>query len=79
MPRKEHHVVPNPNGGWDVKKGSSTKSIKHFDKKDDAVDYGRKVSKNQRSELVIHKKNGTIQRSDSHGKDPNPPRDEDTH
>ena len=79
MPRKEHHVVPNPNGGWDVKKGGGQKAIKHFNKKDEAVNFGRKVSKNQKSELVIHKKDGTILRSDSHGKDPNPPRDKDTH
>lgn len=21
MPKKTHHVVPNPEGGWDIKKG----------------------------------------------------------
>jgi hypothetical protein len=34
--RKEHHVVPNPDGGWDIKKGGGSKSIKHFDRKADA-------------------------------------------
>jgi hypothetical protein len=33
MTRKTHHVVPNPDGGWDVKKGGGERSIKHFDKK----------------------------------------------
>ena len=79
MPRKEHHVVPNPNGGWDVKKGGGQKVIKHFNKKEDAVNFGRKVSKNQKSEFIIHKKDGTIQSSDSHDHDPDPPRDRDTH
>jgi hypothetical protein len=23
MPRKSHHVVPNPNGGWNIKKGGA--------------------------------------------------------
>ncbi|NDY73113.1 DUF2188 domain-containing protein [Desulfobacter hydrogenophilus] len=75
MPRKTHHVVPNSESGWDVKKGGGQKSIKHFDKKQDAVDYGRGVSKNQKSEFIIHKKNGAIQNADSHGGDPCPPKD----
>lgn len=75
MSRKTHHVVPNPEGGWDVKKGGGEKSIKHFTKKDDAVDYGREVSRNQKSEFIIHKKDGTIHKSDSHGGDPCPPKD----
>ncbi len=31
MPRglKTHHVVPNPNGGWDVKRGSSSCASSH--------------------------------------------------
>ena len=75
MTRKTHHVVPNSGGGCDVKKGGGTRSIKHFDRKTDAVDFGRSVSKNQRSEFVIHKKDGRIQNADSHGNDPMPPRD----
>lgn len=73
--RKTHHVVPNPDGGWDVKKGGGTRSIQHFDRKSDAEDRGREISQNQGSELIIHGKNGQIQRSDSHGGDPNPPKD----
>ena len=75
MPRKTHHVVPKIDGGWDVKKGGGEKAIKHFDKKQDAVDYGRVVSKNQGSEFIVHRKDGKIQNSDSHGGDPLPPRD----
>ena len=76
MPRKTHHVVPDKDrGGWNIKKGGGDKAIKHFDKKQDAVDSAREISRNQRSELVIHKKDGTIQNSDSHGGDPCPPKD----
>jgi hypothetical protein len=75
MAAKSHHVVPSPEGGWNVKKGGSDKASKHFDKKDEAVSYGRQVSKNQKSELVVHGKDGTIQSADSHGNDPNPPKD----
>jgi hypothetical protein len=74
MTRKTHHIVPNPNGGWDVKKGGSKKASLHFDIKKDAVDSGRKISKNQGTEFIIHGKNGKIQQSDSHGNDPFPPK-----
>ncbi len=73
--RNTHHIVPNPQGGWDVKKGGGEKAIKHFDRKSDAEEVGRQISQHQRSELVIHGKDGKIQSSDSHGHDPNPPRD----
>lgn len=75
MTRKSHHVVPNAEGGWDVKKGGSERPIKHIDTKAAAVDYAREVSRNQESELVIHKKDGRIQNADSHGNDPYPPKD----
>lgn len=67
-----HHVVPNANGGWDVKK--VTRSSGHFDKKQDAVDAGRKISQNQGTEFYIHGKDGKIQDKDSHGNDPYPPK-----
>ena len=73
--RNTHHVVHNPNGGWDVKKGGATRSSKHFEVKKDAIDYGRQVSINQNSEFLIHGLNGKIQQSDSHGNDPCPPKD----
>ena len=79
MAKKTHHVVPNPNGGWDVRKGGASRASKHFDTKKEAEKQGRQISQNQNSELVIHRKNGTIERKDSHGRDPYPPRDRDTH
>lgn len=74
MARSTHHVVPNPDGGWDVKRGGAQKSSGHFDTKKQAVDAGRKISQNQNTELVIHGLNGKIQSADSHGGDPCPPR-----
>lgn len=73
---KTHHVVPNSDrGGWDIKRGGADRSSKHFDKKADAVDWGRDVSRNQKTEFRIHNKDGKIAQSDSHGHDPNPPKD----
>ena len=49
------------------------RSSGHFDKKQDAVDRTREISKNQETELVIHNKDGKISEKDSHGNDPFPP------
>ncbi len=73
MARKTHHVVPNPKGGWDVKRGGADKATLHTSNKKDAIDAGRKISQNQKTEFIIHNKNGRISQSDSHGNDPNPP------
>ena len=76
MARDEHHVVHNSEkGGWDIKRNNATRSSGHFNTKEEATKAGRQISKNQNTELIIHKKNGQIQNSDSHGNDPCPPRD----
>ena len=74
MARSTHHVVPNPGGGWNVKRGGGQRAIKHFDTKQAAIDAGRTISKNQHTEFIIHGLNGRIQFADSHGNDPFPPK-----
>ncbi|WP_320127761.1 DUF2188 domain-containing protein [uncultured Sphaerochaeta sp.] len=68
MKRQEHHVVTNPNGGWDVKRNGAEKASVHTDTKQEAMDKGRTISQNQNTEFITHGKNGKIQQSDSHGK-----------
>lgn len=73
--RKTHHVVHNPSGGWDVKKGGADRASAHRETKAEAERIGRQISQNQSTEFVIHGLDGVIQRSDSHGHDPCPPKD----
>ena len=73
MPSKSHHVVPALDGGWNVIKRGASRASKHFDKKADAVSYGRKLSQSQRSEFVVHKKDGTVQHKDSYDNRSLPP------
>ena len=75
MPVKSHHVVHNPNGGWDVKKGGAERASVHTKTKREAIDRGREISRNQGTEMRIHNRDGKIARSDSHGHDPCPPKD----
>jgi hypothetical protein len=72
---KSHHVVPNPKGGWDVKRGGAQRASSHHNTKRQAVDHGREISRNQGTEFRIHNKNGRLAQSDSHGNDPCPPKD----
>lgn len=71
---RSHHIVPNAAGGWDVKRGGAARASGHFDTKQQAVDQGRQISRNQGTELRIHNQDGRISQSDSHGRDPNPPK-----
>lgn len=68
------HVIPN-NGNWQVKREGAEKATKNFDRQQDAINYARGIAINQHSELVIHRRNGTIRDKDSYGNDPCPPRD----
>lgn len=75
MTRKTRHVVPNADGGWDSKKGGAERASKHFETKKEGGNYSRDLSRKEKSELIIHKKDGTFQNADSHGNDPHPPKD----
>ncbi len=76
MPKgpKTHHVVPNPKGGWDVKRGGAGCASSHRETKRDAIHHGRVLCRNRNTELRIHHKNGQISRGDSLGNDPFPPK-----
>lgn len=74
MAKKSNHVVPSTSG-WAVKKSGSERASKTFGTKEKAINYGRELSKTERTELYIHKKNGMIQNKNSYGNDPNPPKD----
>ena len=71
---KQHHIVPNGDNGWCVKTDHAQRASRCFQRKQDAVNYGREVSRNQGTELFIHNKNGRIAQKDSHGRDTFPPK-----
>ncbi|MFS7200582.1 DUF2188 domain-containing protein [Carnobacterium divergens] len=71
---KNQHVVPGQNGGWNIKGEGNSKATAHTNTKAEAINKARDISKNQKSELFIHGKDGRIQSRDSHGNDPYPPK-----
>lgn len=71
---KNQHVVPHTNG-WAVKSEGASRATEVFSTQQEAIARAREIAQNQRSELLIHGKDGQIRARDSHGNDPYPPRD----
>lgn len=71
---KKVHVVPHEKG-WAVKKEGNNRSSVVTETKKEAEKAGREIAKEEKSDLIIHGKDGKIQDSDSYGNDPNPPKD----
>lgn len=72
--KKNQHVVPN-NDKWAIKGEGNSKYTKITQTQGEAIEIAREIARNQQSELVIHRKDGTIRDKDSYGNDPCPPRD----
>ncbi|MEM1152146.1 MAG: DUF2188 domain-containing protein [Pseudomonadota bacterium] len=66
---KGQHVVPN-NGKWSVRKSGSSKVTGTFSTQKEAIDAGRSIAQNQRTELYIHREDGRIRERNSYGSDP---------
>jgi predicted RNase H-like HicB family nuclease len=78
MARQRRHVVPNPDGGWDVKKPDAERSSSHHDTQRQAEQKAKEILQNLGGgEAVIHDRHGQIRDSDTvpPAKDPFPPRD----
>lgn len=74
MSKRDVHVVPHQQG-WAVKREGAQRASSVHATKHEALGAGRSLAQTNRTELVIHGKNGRIQDSDSYGNDPIPPKD----
>jgi len=66
------HVVPS-GGGWDVKVEGIGRE-EHFTTQLEAIQAGRRIARGNRSEHIVHGRDGRIRQRDSYGRDPFPPR-----
>lgn len=71
---KQQHVTKHPEGGWQVKGEGNTKATVRTSTQKEAIQIAREIAIHQRSELVIHGRDGKIRAKDSFGGDPFPPR-----
>lgn len=69
--KKQIHIVPNSDrGGWDAKRPNAERASKHFDTKQEAIDWSRELAKKEGLEMIPHLKTGQIQNPNSYGNDP---------
>lgn len=76
--KNNRDVVPNPDGGWDVKAPGASRASAHKGTQAEAVDRAREIVRNRGGgEVRIHGRDGQIRDSDTipPGNDPFPPRD----
>lgn len=72
--KKNQHVTPHKDGGWQVKGAGNSRATKVTKTQYNAINIAREIAKNKESELVIHNKKGVIRQKNSYGNDPFPPR-----
>jgi len=65
MAKRTNHVIMLKSG-WAVKKSGSVKSSKLFSTKEEAKKYGIDLSRKEKTELYVHRKDGTIQNRNSY-------------
>lgn len=68
MIKGNQHVVPLGNG-WAVKSEGNTKYTVITEKKSEATNVAREIAKNNKSEIVIHGRDGKIKDKGSYGND----------
>lgn len=72
MPKKNQHVVPHPDG-WAVKGEGNQRATSVHATQREASHAGRDIAINNRSELIIHDRQGRFRARNSYGNDPYPP------
>jgi len=73
MTKKNQHVVPHGDD-WAVKGAGNSRATSVHSTQQEAIDRGRSIAQNQKSELLIHGENGRIREKNSYGNDPYPPK-----
>jgi len=69
--REVYHVVPNPKGGWFVKREKVEQPVAEWPNKRQAIGIAKKLAKRaELGQVIIHKRDGKIQREYTYGKDP---------
>jgi hypothetical protein len=65
------NVVPGKGDGWDVKKQGEKTPLRHFETKENAVNFGKTVAKSaELGQIKIHKQDGEFQTEYTYGNDP---------
>ncbi len=71
--QRSQHIVRSDNG-WSVKRAGASRASRTFNTQQEAISYGKKIARNNNSELFIHGADGRIRERNSYGGDPHPPK-----
>ena len=74
MTKSDLHIVPHDKG-WAVRRDGAERASSLHPTQKGAQDAARPAAIRDHVEVVIHGRNGKIRDSESHGHDPNPPKD----
>lgn len=66
----DYWVKPRKEGGWSVQREGTSRAAGNFSTQKAAIDRGKQLAKNSRSELIVQNKQGQIRSKDSYGNDP---------
>jgi len=70
---KNQHVTPHPDG-WQVIGATNSRATSIHDTQELARQAAIEIARNQKSEVVIHNRQGVIRQKNSYGNDPFPPK-----
>lgn len=73
MSQKNQYVSPHKKG-WAVKGAGNSKATRVVSTQKEAIQIGRDIAINQKSELSIQGRNGKIREKNSYGNDSHPPK-----
>lgn len=74
MKKNIHVARAKNNRDWAVKSAGSTKAYRNVSTQLEAIAIGKSIAKHNKSELLIHGRDGKIREKNSYGKDNFPPK-----
>ena len=72
--RKNQHVTPHPNGGWQVKGAGNHRATVRTSTQAETITIARDLAQKNKAEMIVHGTDGRIRQKNSYGNDPYPPK-----
>jgi hypothetical protein len=71
---KNQHVVGHESGGWAVKEEGAASPFAVFKTQSDAWEKAKSIARKERTEALLHGRNGAIRARSTYGRDPRRPK-----
>jgi hypothetical protein len=67
---KNQHVVGHESGGWAVREEGAAAPVAVFKTQSDAWEKAKSIARKERTEALLHGRNGAIRARSTYGRDP---------